>query len=776
MTFVDMSQWSITRRIKTISWSLMIALALVGVLGIFATLRMSGLFTTYELASKQLLLATDVSEDAFEAELAERAYRTKPSQANIDEFRSNVAEVRAEGEEFEHLFAGSPDHLELSRALIRDLDAYEAGFDQILAHQAERNASVARMVAAGPAVQDTANGLLSVMIFDSNERAKTNLRTLIEEILQSQVYAERFLQTNAEADRIAAETHYKSASNAMDNVVSALEGGPREEAARKAKADLDTFWEAIGTATGAIRERNAIRDGLDELGGKIKHDIELIVDAVQTDQAVLAAQIQRTKTILSVVLVVFSVLAQVGSWLIARHIANDTRETIGRSIGEMQALSGGNLELEITGTKANHELGDMARALVVFRDNALETKALEAQQRQQEEEAKRHEAEEAERRKAEEAEAAARVEAARKKMLAELKTSVGGVVDAGAKGDFTRRIEARFDEPELAEMAQSINRLVENVEVGVAEVAHVMKDLASGDLSVRMNGEFHGVFATLQGNVNETFDRLASLVSQISGQCDEVSDAAVSMSEQSGEIARRAEQQAASLEETSAAMEEISASARSSAEGASAAAQIAAGASESVEKAGSVVTSAVSAMGDIRDASSRITEIVGVIDGIAFQTNLLALNAGVEAARAGDAGRGFAVVATEVRALAQRSSEASKDIKALIEESAQQVGRGVELVEETGKTLETIMSGVSEMAETMQRLTTTAQEQATGVGEVTTAITQLDVITQKNAALSEQNRTAASNVGTQAGAMRKLVGWFRTDGKGSGRDRKEQAA
>ena len=180
------------------------------------------------------------------------------------------------------------------------------------------------------------------------------------------------------------------------------------------------------------------------------------------------------------------------------------------------------------------------------------------------------------------------------------------------------------------------------------------------------------------------------------------------------------------------------------------------------------MASAVDAMGDIREASEKIGEIVSVIDGIAFQTNLLALNASVEAARAGVAGKGFAVVATEVRSLAQRSGEASQDIKSLIEESAAQVGRGVDLVEKTGTTLEQIVDSVSRMAEAMQELSATARDQAAGVGEVTTAITELDEITQKNAALADESRDNAAQVKSQADRMQEMIGTFRTDGPAPG--------
>ena len=762
MGFVDMSHWGIARRISTITWSMMAALTLLGLTGIGSTLQSSGLFEDYRKASNGVMAATTISEHVFEAERAEVLYRRQPTAEIAAEVEAGLDLVRAGSEAFRTNHTSTPEEQRWIDALLKDLDVFRGHFDTIQALQAEREASVARVREAAPAIMSDINGLLSLMTFDNNTRAKTTLAKVITETQNIRLFTERFLLTNDPAESDLAEKHYKSAARAMESAVDALKGSPREETAKAVEAKLTSFWGAITEAIDAINRRNAVRSELNDVSKALVKDIQGTVTTISERQAELSDRSDRIRVIGTALVVVFAVGAQIASWLFARMIAKDTQRVVRQSIDEMTELSNGTLDLEITGTEAQHELGDMARALVVFRDNALETKALEARQRDQEEEAKRQEAEQARRRKAEEAEAAARVEAARKTMLADLKSSVGSVVEAGAKGDFTQRIETHFDEPELAEMAQAINRLVENVEAGVAETVRVMDNLANGDLSCRMSGSFDGAFAALQSNVNETFERLADMVTDLTGQCATMGQASAGMSEQADELARRAEQQAASLEETTAAMEEISASARSSAENASTAAGVAQEASETVEEAGTVVTAAVGAMGDIRDASSRITEIVGVIDGIAFQTNLLALNASVEAARAGPAGKGFAVVATEVRALAQRSSEASKDIKKLIDESAQQVGRGVELVEQTGKTLETIMSGVSNMAETMQDLTRSAQEQATGVGDVTSAISQLDVITQKNAALSEQSRGAASEVGTQAAAMRKLVGWFRT--------------
>ncbi len=431
----------------------------------------------------------------------------------------------------------------------------------------------------------------------------------------------------------------------------------------------------------------------------------------------------------------------------------------------MSELAKGNLEVEITGGEAQHELGDIARALVVFRDNeaaareqAARTKAAE-EQAQRDKEAREAAEQEAERKRQ------AAAEAERKAMIASLRDSLGSVVDAAADGDFSRRIETKFAEAELDEMAASINTLVQNVESGVAETARVMSELASGNLTDRMSGAFKGKFAELQSSVNGTIGNLSQLVGEIAAQCQGLGNEVDSMSNQAADLARRAEQQAAALEESSAVMEEMSAAAKSSAEGAQTSSRRASEVSAQVDEAGTIVQNAVAAMGDIHTASQKIGEIVSVIDGIAFQTNLLALNASVEAARAGSAGKGFAVVATEVRALAQRSSEASQDIKTLIEESTVQVNRGVSLVEKTGTTLGEIVTGVSAMSATMGDLATTAHEQATGVAEASNAITQMDMITQKNAALADESRETAAKVRQQADAMARMVASFRiTDG------------
>ncbi len=228
----------------------------------------------------------------------------------------------------------------------------------------------------------------------------------------------------------------------------------------------------------------------------------------------------------------------------------------------------------------------------------------------------------------------------------------------------------------------------------------------------------------------------------------------------SNDLSRRTEQQASSLEETAAALDEITATVKKAAEGATHARKVVAGTKVDAEKSGEVVRKAVEAMGGIEKSSQQISQIIGVIDEIAFQTNLLALNAGVEAARAGDAGRGFAVVASEVRALAQRSAEAAKEIKGLISTSTTQVGQGVQLVAETGKSLERIMAKVAEINTVVSEIAAGAQEQATGLQQVNTAVNEMDKVTQQNAAMAEEATAAGRSLAQEAEQLTGLVGQF----------------
>jgi methyl-accepting chemotaxis protein len=294
-----------------------------------------------------------------------------------------------------------------------------------------------------------------------------------------------------------------------------------------------------------------------------------------------------------------------------------------------------------------------------------------------------------------------------------------------------------------------------------------LSKLAAKDLTFRMTDDMPEAYRKLQTDFNAALEQLQKAVQGVQASAAAMDTGTQEIATASNDLSRRTEQQASSLEETAAALDEITATVKKSAEGATHARKVVADTKADAERSGEVVRKAVEAMGGIEKSSQQIGQIIGVIDEIAFQTNLLALNAGVEAARAGDAGRGFAVVASEVRALAQRSAEAAKEIKALISTSTAQVGEGVQLVAETGKSLEQIVSKVAEINVVVTDIASGAQEQATGLQQINTAVNEMDKVTQQNAAMAEQATAAARSLSQESIELSNLVGQFQVGGSGS---------
>ena len=316
---------------------------------------------------------------------------------------------------------------------------------------------------------------------------------------------------------------------------------------------------------------------------------------------------------------------------------------------------------------------------------------------------------------------------------------------------------------ELTEEARSKSEVAQaqERELVIASFGAVISKLAANDLTSRMNADLPETFRKLQVYFNSAASNLEQNVSNVANSSMMIRSATEEISTAAEDMAKRTEQQAATLEQTSASLEEVTVTVKKTAEGATHAAAVVATTKSGAEASGDIVQRAVAAMGRIEKSSREIGQIIGVIDEIAFQTNLLALNAGVEAARAGDAGRGFAVVASEVRALAQRSAEAAKEIKNLISASTTEVQQGVELVDQTGKALEKIVAQVSDVNRVIMEIAAGAKEQAAALGEVNVAVTQLDQNTQQNAAIFEQTTAAAQNLRKETEMLENSVRSFR---------------
>jgi methyl-accepting chemotaxis protein len=315
----------------------------------------------------------------------------------------------------------------------------------------------------------------------------------------------------------------------------------------------------------------------------------------------------------------------------------------------------------------------------------------------------------------------------------------------------------------MLNLATAMNTLCETTGKALNEFARMFGALAEGDMTLRIGGDYQGMFGKLKDDANSMAERIGSTIGEIKAAAREVNNASAEISTSTTDLSQRTEEQAASLEETSASMEEISATVKKNAENAQQANQFTSETRAVAERGGAVVGDAVNAMARIEESSRKISDIIGVIDEIARQTNLLALNAAVEAARAGEAGRGFAVVATEVRSLAQRSSQAAKDIKDLITNSSGQVKEGVELVNRTGTSLKEIVDSIKKVADIVADIANASAEQSTGIEEVNKALTQMDEVTQQNSALVEENAATAKTLADQSTQMDERVAFFRLD-------------
>ncbi len=411
----------------------------------------------------------------------------------------------------------------------------------------------------------------------------------------------------------------------------------------------------------------------------------------------------------------------------------------------LDVMQAGDFSQPIPAPASPDEIGALSGALEAYRENAL---SLDASRRDRE--------------------LAMLADSKQAANVQALLGEVSLIVSAAQNGDFSGRASVGDVGGALGDLVSGINEINAVVNGATTEFATALQAVAGGDLTHRVDTPYRGKFAELKDAINETVDRLSSTVRTIQVTSADVGLAAREINMGADDLSKRTEEQASSLEETAATTEQLAASVKATAQASRQAAAIATEAMESAQNGGAIAGQAVDAMARIESASQKISDIIRVIDDIAFQTNLLALNAAVEAARAGDAGKGFAVVASEVRTLAQRSSAAAKDISGLISSSNMEVGEGVKLVRQAGEALSQILGASQKVAATIAEISAASGEQASGIDEMSQAVAHLDEMTQQNAALSEQSAASAASLSSRIGQLNDLVAAFRTGQEGAG--------
>jgi len=494
------------------------------------------------------------------------------------------------------------------------------------------------------------------------------------------------LQTNT-ADSARAEEVQKMA----DLVAKYRKLANRLRFAQAQDGSLDADKMKAGAA-----EATGVEDSMTALGAQLATEFHEAAETSYAAASDSAALTQRAILGASGVGLLFGALMAIAfTRSISRPIVEVTRT--------MRELANGNLSVEPRHAADRNEIGEMARAVTVFRDAAIEKARLE-------------------------------VEAERQRALAE---------------------ETRADNERAQREAIARERAIVADSVGSG-----LSRLAAKDLSFRMSSDIPEAYRKLQADFNAAIAQLEAAMASVAARGDAIHVGTSQIASATDDLSRRTEQQATSLEEAAATLEEVTTMVRRTAESTDHARAVASAAQADAAKGGEVIRRAVEAMSAIEKSSQQITQIIGVIDEIAFQTNLLALNAGVEAARAGDAGRGFAVVASEVRALAQRSASAAKEIKALISTSTGQVSQGVGLVAETGKALRRIVDQVTEINRVVAEIAASAKEQAVAVVSVNQSIGDMDKATQQNAAMAEESTAASHNLSDEAGHLAALIAEF----------------
>lgn len=749
----------IAQQVSRVSRLLVGGLLLLAACAVITNLIVRATFVDFRDASDTALTANKIFEDILEARIASLKWQTSRDPLEIESFQENADDLSAMQMEISES-ATIPDVLrQTAEGLRSDLTEFERAFRAVTDARQRLDGIASNADELGRLARQE---LSDVAVAAANDRAITALHATraLEALMLARLYIERYLNSSNASDRDRFVAEMKAAFEAVALLQDELTTPQLRSKIVSVTESLTALDAAINSIDVQLRAEAVASSELNSIGQKIANGTESIIEETAVQQDVLGPRALMVSLWSSLVICLMSGSSVLLGWFASKRMSSRVTDGIEDALGTMAQIADGDLEVEVRNTEYENEIGRIARALEVFKENGRRVREATERERAAEEERFKTEAAHREERAAQIEAMKEETERERALMIDSLSSSLGKVVSAAAIGDFSHRVESDFSEAAFVAMAKDVNALLESVETGLAEIGDTLNRVANGDLTTGMNGNYQGAFKALQNDTNEMLAALKTLLHEITESGANLSTSSSELRDTSASLSKQAEENAAALEETSAAIEELTASIKQVSENVTEANENTRTASETAKSSSEVAASAADAMARLSEASSEITRVVGVIDDISFQINLLALNAGVEASRAGDAGRGFSVVASEVRSLAQRASEAAKEISKVIGKSEAAVTEGVEKVSNARRSLEQISEAVVGVSQRIDEVSNAISEQANGVSEINVAISRIDQNTQKQAASFEEVTAASGLLSGEADGLKRSISRF----------------
>jgi methyl-accepting chemotaxis protein len=709
---------------------LLAGLSLAGYLGVHIV---SGIFGDYRAAAGQSIAISRIVQEIDGLRLTVARYRLEPEPGTAKAFGNKLAQLSLNKPEAMAVFAGDEASAKSVANLQVIVKSYGDAFNSLVELTGEIDTTLAALTAQTSAARDAIGKLNAPGAFKALNEVRDAVGAL-------EAATEDYAASGDKEMLAAVETHNADTTALLTALA---KGYPALTIkGNEVVAMLGEHLALVKELQSVQGEYAAVESTkLDGTGFRIQQELASMQGAILASQEKLGAEGDSGADLMNLVIAAGGAGALILAITFAMLMSRWLGKTLKATTEDMRRLAEGNYDIELKGAGQRTEIGRMAEALEVFRTNGIAVRSMDEQRA-----------------------AAAAAEASRAARREKLQREVERVVAAAVAGDFSRRIDGADIDPELMGFVTSLNRVMETVERGVGETSAVLDALSAADLSRRITGEFEGAFDHLKTSTNSAIENFAEVVHRLQTTSRALKGTTGEILSGANDLSDRTTRQSATIEETSAAMDQL---ARAVSDSAARAAEVSLKTeqtSRTADEGGQVMGKATEAMERITASSGKISNIIGLIDDIAFQTNLLALNASVEAARAGEAGAGFAVVAVEVRRLAQSAAKASADVKSLVDQSTTDVTAGSKLLEEAAAKLATILSDVRSNTTAMASISEATREQSAAITEINAAIRQMDEMTTQNVALVEETNAAIEQTEAQVGALDQIVATFTLEG------------